>query len=135
MWLKKVILEKLDMSRVANRMVWANGFTNDKRHCSNKEPYQKTCKKCDQSIWLNPTNNGWKALSADGKPHSCVIKKAVPKKKKKEAQRSKPKAYSSKCKYCNEPIVMTLLNKKWTPIQPEGVVNQRHRCKKKQKEV
>ena len=110
------------MGRVANRMVWANGFTNDKRHHSNKEPYKKKCSRCNQEIWLTPVKSGWKALDTSGKPHECAKKKTKSKRKSRQER-----AYQSKCKFCEEPIMMKMVGDKWTPLND----NKRHRCKSK----
>ncbi len=103
--------------KVANRLVWANGFTNDKRAFSNKEPYRKQCNKCRQKIWMSPKDSKWQALNNDGSKHTC-------KKKPKRA-----KGRKTKCRMCGEDIVFKKLRNKWQPHDKDG---QRHRCKVQQ---
>ena len=96
-----------------NRLVWANGFTNDKTAYSNKEPYQKTCNKCNKRIWMNPTKSGWSAIDNDGKPHECKLKKK--------------KLKIKKCRYCDGPIIFKKHKDKWLPHNKDGNI---HKCTK-----
>ncbi len=101
------------MSKVANRLVWANGFTNDKRAFSNKEAYKKQCR-CRKTIWMTPKDGHWQALNEDGSRHTC-------KRKPKKASGSK-----GKCRICAVDITFKKVKKKWLPHDKDG---QRHRCK------
>ena len=58
--------------RSMNRMVWANGFTNDKSAYSNAEPYHKSCNSCGSQIEMRPTKKGWKPFDVNDKPHKCM---------------------------------------------------------------
>jgi len=99
--------------KVANRLVWANGFTNDKRAFSNKESYQKTCSQCRKKIWMTPKDSKWQALDSDGQRHTC-------KRKQKRANGT-----HGKCRLCKEDIIFKKVKKKWLPHSKDG---QRHRC-------
>ena len=101
-----------------NRLVWNNGFTNDRQAPSNREAYPKTCDKCRKKIWMTPDGAGWKALNQDGSKHQCSKAKKVGK---------EPKYFEKDCKFCGEKIVMMLLKKKkWVAFDQSRA---KHRCR------
>lgn len=99
-----------------NRLVWANGFTNDKRAYCNKEPYKKPCKRCKQVIWMTPTQNGWRALESTGEPHRCA---------KLTKTKKRIRKYMKNCNQCSQKIEMVQKKGKWRAQDPDG---KRHRC-------
>ncbi len=103
-----------------NRLVWSNGFTNDKRAYSNKDPYKKSCNKCKKTILLIPEANGWKPYDLNNKPHLC--------KKAKACRSKKIKSYRKQCKHCERDIVLKMIKGKWKVLEPNG---KRHRCDKR----
>lgn len=100
-----------------NRLVWNNGFTNDKRAHSNKEPFKRKCRKCKKMIWLKPDRSGWAAYDTNNQPHVC--------KKPKKPKNSKPRAYKKQCKHCHKEILMKFNKGKWQVLETTG---ERHRC-------
>jgi hypothetical protein len=116
------IKEAFMKQRNVNRLVWNNGFTNDRQATQNREAYQKTCDKCQKKIWLNPEGSGWKAIDSNGNPHEC-------KKKKARKERKEPKHYVKDCKFCGQKIVVMLMaGKKWVAFDQNRT---KHRCKGK----
>ena len=89
-----------------NRLVWASGFTNDRSAHCNKEPYKKTCDRCNKQVWMSPGTKGWRVLNTDGTKHLCAAK-AQKSRKSKVAGVSEIKR---NCKFCGVPIVLIQLS-------------------------
>lgn len=109
-----------------NRLVWSNGFTNDRRAHQNKEPYKKTCNKCGNGIWVTPTKTGWTVVGMNGAKHECKVKKNKVKRKE-----GKAKAYEKKCKFCERLVRMKMIAGKWRVLELDG---KRHRCDRRSDE-
>jgi len=103
-----------------NRLIWANGFTNDKTAYSNKEPYKKKCNKCKKTIWLKPVKGGWKPYDLNSKEHECKKPK-----NKNRGSKGNVRSFKKKCNHCDKDILLKMIKGKWKVSDVDGG---RHRC-------